>query len=100
MCEALGAEPVESEIPVEMMDFPDEVQETIRLYNKLRDDWDYMNGNYIGKSLIGFKEILDIWEVPDYNRKYVLSWMTVLDNIRSKTYANAKSIPKEAVSND
>ena len=50
MCEALGTEPVEEEIPVEFEDFCLDVQEALSIYQKLRDEWDYMGGNYIGKN--------------------------------------------------
>ena len=63
MCEALGSEPVESEIPVEFDDFPFEVQQAFNAYRMLRDEWDFMNGNYLGKSLIGVKDVLEATEV-------------------------------------
>lgn len=84
MCEALGSEPIEEEVPVEMEDFPEEVQEAIGLYYKLRDDWDTMNGVYMGKSYVGLRDILDIMEIPFEDRKYVLEWVTIMDNARSK----------------
>lgn len=84
MCEALGTEPLEEEIPVEMDDFPGEVQEAISVYYKLRDDWDSMNGVYMGKSYIGLIDILDIVEIPKEDRKYVLEWVGVMDAARSK----------------
>ena len=84
MCEALGTEPDPEEIPVEMDDFPDEVQEAVGLYYKLRDDWDTMNGVYMGKSYVGLRDILDIMEIPIEDRKYVLDWISVMDAARSK----------------
>jgi len=84
MCEALGTEPIEEEIPVEIDDFPDEVQEAIDLYYKLRDDWDTMNGVYMGKSYVGLRDLLDILEIPFEDRKYVLEWISVMDAARSK----------------
>lgn len=84
MCEALGTEPSEEEIPVEMDDFPDEVQEAISIYYKLRDDWDTMNGIYMGKSYAGLGDILDILEVENADRKYLLEWISVMDSARSK----------------
>jgi hypothetical protein len=84
MCDALGTEPIEEEIPVEMQDFPDEVQEAISIYYKLRDDWDTMNGVYMGKSYVGLMDILDIMEVDSKDRKYLLDWISVMDAARSK----------------
>lgn len=84
MCEALGNEPIEEEIPVEIDDFPDEVQEAINVYYKLRDEWDTMNGVYMGKSYTGLSDILDILEIPLQDRKYMLEWVAVMDAARSK----------------
>lgn len=84
MCEALGTEPLESEMPVELDDFPDEVQEAINVYYKLRDEWDTMNGIYLGKSYNGLADILDMFEVEKCDRRYMLEWFSVLDAERSK----------------
>lgn len=93
MCQALGTEPIESEIPMEQDDFPEEVQQAITVYYKLRDEWDTMNGLYLGKSYTGLGEILDIFEVDKSDRKYFLEWITILDNARSK--AIEASRPKQ-----
>lgn len=91
MCEALGSEPVEEEIPVEMEDFPDEVQEVIMVYYKLKDEWDTMNGVYMGKSFAGLTDILDILEVPFEDRKLLLEWVGVIDAARSKAYQDQRA---------
>lgn len=85
MCEALGTEPLDEEIPVEMQDFPVEVQEAINIYYKLRDEWDTMNGIYLGKSYAGLGDILTILEVPNEDRKFLLEWLAVMDAARSKS---------------
>lgn len=87
MCEALGTEPLEEEIPIEVDDFPDEVQEAITVYYKLRDDWDTMNGIYLGKSYMGLSDILDILEYEPKDRKYLLEWIATMDAARSKVFS-------------
>jgi hypothetical protein len=84
MCRELGTEPIEEEIPVEMDDFPLEVQEAINVYYKLKDEWDTMNGNYMGKSYQGLKDILDILEVDPIARRDILDWILIMDRARSK----------------
>jgi len=96
MCESLGSEPDEDSIPVELDDFPAEVQEAVGVYYKLRDEWDTMNGVYLGKSFAGFADILDILEVPKDDRKFLLEWITVMDAARSKAYSDMKTA-KESV---
>jgi hypothetical protein len=93
MCEAMGTEPLDSEIPWDLEDFPHEVQQTITIYYKLRDEWDTMNGLYLGKSYTGLAEILDIFEVDKCDRKHFLEWLTILDNARSKAIEASK--PKQ-----
>lgn len=93
LCEALGNEPLEEEIPVEYDDFPVEVQEAIGIYYKLRDEWDGMNGVYMGKSFAGFADILNIMEYPEEDRKYLLDWIAIMDATRSKMYKDMK--PKD-----
>jgi hypothetical protein len=84
MCEALGTEPVDSEIPVELSDFPVEVQEIFSIYYKLKDDWDTMNGIYLGKTYTGLVDILNIYEIDKTDQKYFLEWFAVIDAARSK----------------
>lgn len=100
MCEALGNEPLEEEVPVEMDDFPDEVQEAIGIYYKLKDEWDTMNGVYMGKSFAGFADILDILEVPKQDRKNLLEWITVMDAARSKAFRDLKAAKEIKESKD
>jgi len=90
MCEMLGTEPLDSEIPVEYDDFPVEVQEAIRIYNNLQDNWDYMGGNYIGKNLNGFKDILTIFEVDPQDYRSVYELIMRIDRIRSKSIQDSK----------
>lgn len=90
MCELLGNQPIDSEIPVEYDDFPVEVQEAIRIYNNLQDNWDYMGGNYIGKNLNGFKDILSIFEVDPQDYRAVYELIMRIDRIRSKSIQDSK----------
>lgn len=90
MCDMLGTEPVEEEIPIEINDFPVEVQLAIEVYYRLRDEWDSMNGIYIGKSYVGLIDILNILEIPKQDRKLILDWLSVMDNVRGKAIRDAK----------
>ena len=83
MCEALGTEPVESEIPVELDDFPVEVQEILQIYKLLKDDWEPMNGTYMGKHLTGIQDIFDIFEIDKTDRRLYLLILNMIDSIRS-----------------
>jgi hypothetical protein len=90
MCEMLGNQPLDSEIPIEYDDFPIEVQEAIKIYNNLQDNWDYMGGNYIGKNLTGFKDILSIFEVCPEDYRAVYELIMRIDSIRAKSIQDSK----------
>ena len=93
MCEALGSEPIAEEIPVEVADFPVEVQEVLEIYRMLQDSWDTMNGNYLGKQFIGISDLFDIAEVDPVDRKAYLTLLHIVDNIRAEGIRKLK--PKQ-----
>lgn len=82
MCEMLGTEPVESEIPVELEDLPHEVQESYRVYSLLNDNWEGMSGTYLGKNMAGLKDIMDILDIDD--RVSTLTIIQLIDSARMK----------------
>lgn len=90
MCEMLGSEPVEEEIPVEYDDLLVDVQEALNIYHKLKDEWDTMNGTYLGKSYAGINDIFDILEVPLEDRKTIFNLIGMIDRHRSEAIAANK----------
>lgn len=90
MCEMMGSEPIESEIPIDFNDFPVTVQQAFGVYSKLRDEWDTMNGNYMGKSYAGILDILTILEVPVEDRKTMFELIGLIDKYRSEMIAANK----------
>jgi hypothetical protein len=90
MCEQLGSEPVESEIPVEFDDFPLDVQQALNVYKFMRDDWDGMNGVYLGKSLIGISEIFEFCSIDTSDRNIVFQLIKIIDNIRQEDINSKK----------
>ena len=96
LCEALGTEPIESEIPVEFDDFPIEVQQAFNAYRMLRDEWDTMSGNYLGKSLIGIKDVLEATEVDLTEHKFIIMLIRIIDSVRSEEINNKKKMQEPA----
>ena len=97
MCEALGTEPLDEEIPIEFEDFPIEIQQCISIYYKLKDEWDGMNGVYLCKNYAGFSDILDALDFPKEDRRYLIDVITILDSARSRVYSEKKpKVKKEA----
>lgn len=90
MCEMLGSEPDESEVPVEFEDLCVEAQQALQIYNHLQDNWDYMGGNYIGKNLIGLKDIMGFFEVDEADFRYIYQLIQNIDEIRAKKIQDSK----------
>lgn len=84
MCEMMGTEPVDSEIPVEFDDFPLEVQQAFGVYKMLRDEWDTMSGNYLGKTLIGIKDLLEAAEIDPSEHRLTIMLIRMIDGVRSE----------------
>lgn len=93
ICEQLGTEPIEEEIPIEFDDFPEEVQEALNIYFRLRDEWDSIGGSYLGKNFTGLGDILDIYQVSIESRQDMLEWIFIIDKVRAKCIKDAK--PKD-----
>lgn len=96
LCEVMGNEPVEEEIPVEFDDFPLEVQQAFAVYRMLRDEWDTMNGLYLGKSLIGIKDVLEATEIEPDEQKFIIVLVRMIDNVRSNEINTKKMSEKPA----
>lgn len=90
MCEMLGNEPNDSEIPVEYDDLPLEVQDALRIYNTLQDNWDYMGGNYIGKNIHGIRDIFEMNDIEKTDHKSIYELILQIDRIRAKQIHDSK----------
>lgn len=85
MCEMMNSEPIEDEIPVEYDDLLTDVQEALNIYAKLRDEWDPMNGIYLGKNYTGILDIFELYEVPKEDRRTIFDLLNTIDTCRAKT---------------
>lgn len=86
MCEMMGTDPKEEQVPVELADFPLEVQTAFEVYQTLQDHWEGMSGTYMGKNLTGLKDVLDILEVDRSDRKLILELISLIDRERMVQY--------------
>ena len=93
MCEMMGSDPIDEEIPLEYADLPDEVQEAMTVYNMLQDNWDGMNGVYMGKIMTGVSDVFNIVGIEDPKTIYFI--LNLLDRQRSEIL-NAKHKQKAA----
>lgn len=84
MCQMLGHEPVEADIPVEFDDFPIEVQQAFSIYRMLRDEWDSFAGIYMGKSLVGIKEICEALSISSDDFSLMVMLIKLIDEVRTE----------------
>lgn len=84
MCEMMGTEPVESEIPVGFGDLPETVQDYVQIYYLLRDIWDPMGGNYLGKDMSTVFEFFRLYKVECEDQLFAIGVLQQLDSCRSK----------------
>jgi hypothetical protein len=84
LCEALGTEPTESEIPVDFDDLSEIAQQALNIYHLLRDIWEPMGGTYLGKDTSSIFDFFDLYDIEKEERRIILSLIKTLDTERNK----------------
>jgi hypothetical protein len=88
MCEMLEQEPLEHEIPVEVSDFPDLVQQCFVVYGILSDCWDSMGGGYMGKDYSIVFNLFQVYNIVDNEEILLcLDFLQHMDGVRQKLIA-------------
>ena len=88
MCEQMGWEINEDDIPKDPSVFSIEVQQALMLLNILPDKWEGMSGTWMGKDYSGLDAIMNIYEID--NRRVVFDLVQVGENEMSKYYAQKR----------
>lgn len=88
MCEMLGNEPVDADIPVEFSDLATITQDTMELYGYLPDRWEGMSGTFMGKDYSIVFDLFVAHEVLNKpEQRLMLKIMSTIDKIRSDIIA-------------
>jgi hypothetical protein len=87
MCEMMGSEPVDSEIPVEIEDFPELVIQCFLIYRILPDIWDTMNGNYLGKDYSLIFSLFKLYSLDESEHLLSIGFLQEMDTCRGKVIA-------------
>lgn len=86
MCEMLGNEPLDEQIPAEFGDFPYEVQLAINIFYILPDVFEGMSGTYMGKNYTLLPYLFDeIYQVD--NKPQMMQFILIIGSIMHKEYA-------------
>lgn len=88
MCEQLGTEPNDDEMPTEVHTLPLEVQEALTIFNILPDKVDGMSGTWFGKDLTSIEFIMQCYEVE--NPRAVLDFIFIIQREYSEHYKHQK----------
>lgn len=80
MCEQLGNEPIDEEIPMDFNEFPNVVQEALNIFSILPDNWEGMSGTYMGKDYSILPYLMDeIFHVED--KQQTMQFLLIIGNI-------------------
>ena len=97
MCEMLGSEPVDEEIPLELDDFPWLVQQAFVIYGMLSDIWEGMSGSYLGKDYSLLFNLFDLYGIDSAEEKLLATdFIKQIDAVRSKILYEKQKASKPA----
>ena len=84
----MGVEPKEEDIPKDPSDFSLEAQQALTLMNALPDNWEGMNGIWLGKDYSGLMHLMDIYNVVE--KREVFELLKVCEEELSKFYTQKR----------
>jgi hypothetical protein len=95
MCEQMGWEPKEEEIPKDLGTLPYDCQIALILFNMLPDRVEGMGGSWLGKDFSCLEVFMNIYEIE--NRREVLDLIMVIQRGYDEHYRQQQKM-KESVS--
>ncbi len=66
-----------AKMPLEISDFPEEVQEAFFIYSFLEDRWEGMSGSYMGKDWSSVETYLNLFQISE--KRVVLTFMKTIE---------------------
>jgi len=84
MCEQLGTDPNDGVIPIDFDDLTFQSQDALIVFQYLRDEWDHMNGIYLGKDLSNIKFIFELLDIAKDNWLVIIQLLNYIVEIRIK----------------
>lgn len=80
MCESMGSEIEEDQIPPDIEDLTNQSQEVINMFNYLPDIWNSFAGVYEGKNLSNIKFVLELFEVDKTDWLLYMELLSIVIN--------------------
>ena len=81
----MGWEPKEEDLPQDGSNLSLECQQALTILNALPDNWEGMNGTWLGKDYSGLSAVMDIYEVE--SRREVFELLKEAESMLGKYYA-------------
>ena len=81
----MGWEPKEEDLPQDGSNLSLECQQTLTILNALPDNWEGMNGTWLGKDYSGLSAVMDIYEIE--SRREVFELLKEAESMLGKYYA-------------
>lgn len=75
ICEQLNEEPDPDKMPLDLSDFPEQVQVAFFVFDNLSDIWDGMSGSYLGKNWSDAGYVMNLYEVAEPKIVYYFAKM-------------------------
>ena len=72
-------------MPVEYADLTLDIQEALGIYQKLKDEWDNINGTYLGKSYAGIVDMFTVLDVPREDWRILFDLIAMIDVHRTRS---------------
>ena len=88
MCEQMGWEVDESQIPKDASDLGYEAQQALLLFNALPDLVEGMNGIWLGKNYSGLFDIMDMYDIV--NKREVFELLKICEEQLGKYYTQKR----------
>jgi len=84
----MGVEPKEEDIPKDPSTFSLEAQQALVLLNVLPDNWEGMNGLWLGKDYSGLMDIMDIYDISE--KREVFDLLKICEEELGKYYSQKR----------
>lgn len=94
MCEQMGWEPREEEIPKDPGFLPFEVQNALIIFNILPDKIEGMSGSWLGKDFSALEVLMNIYEIDD--RRDVFEYILVIQKEYSDYYSKQQKMKESS----
>lgn len=99
MCEQMGWEPDEKEMPLEVHNLSYHCQQALRLFNALPDKIEGMNGVWLGKDFSGLTDIMNIYKIDDSEKERVFELLQFCIVEASKYYEQKRKLQESMARN-